>query len=381
MSDVATVQPTSDLEVLSKENARLRKMVQVLMDRAQRLTDPQASDFGHLQKTVLLDTEVRARTRELEAAHQKDERITRELRLAQENMAREIRERKAVQAALELEREAQRALIKELEVANSRVLQSEKLASIGQLAAGVAHEINNPISFVASNLDTLRGYVAAMGHVLDAYADAEASITEASGARARIEVAKKTADLEYLRQDINALIAESLDGAQRVRKIVQDLRDFSRVGSTEWSPADIHTIIESTLSVVRNEIKYKADVVKEFGDVPPVECNSSQISQVILNLLVNAAQSIKEHGTITLRTGIEEDWAWMQVSDTGGGIEPDLLPRIFDPFFTTKSVGEGTGLGLSVSYGIIQKHSGRIEVTSTVGVGTAFTIHLPLTRS
>jgi len=278
-------------------------------------------------------------------------------------------------ADLEIEREEQKRLISKLEEAQGQLLQSEKLASIGQLAAGVAHEINNPIGFVNSNLGTLDNYVKDLLRLLDAYGKAEADPQEMAAAVAL----KREVDLDYLKEDLAALVRESRDGLDRVKKIVQDLKDFSRVDSSpEWQKADLHRCIDSTLNVVWNEIKYKAEVVKEYGALPEVECLPSQLNQVFMNLMVNAAHAIAEKGTITITTGVEGDLAWVSVADTGAGIAPENLRRIFDPFFTTKPVGKGTGLGLSVSHNIVAKHGGRLEVESEPGRGTTFRVSLPV---
>jgi len=272
---------------------------------------------------------------------------------------------------LEQEKAAQRRLIDQLEDAQNQLLQSEKLASIGQLAAGVAHEINNPVGFVNSNFGALERYVDSLFSLIDAYGSAEHA-AEAPAIRQRI-------DYEFLKEDVAALFKESRDGLERVKRIVQDLRDFSRVDSSlEWQLANLHTCLDTTLSVATNEIKHKADVVKAYGEIPEIQCLPSQLNQVFLNLMVNAAQAIAQHGTLTLATGAEEDWVWVAISDTGGGIAPEHQKRIFDPFFTTKPVGKGTGLGLSVSYNIIAKHNGRIEVESELGKGTTFRIWLPV---
>lgn len=261
----------------------------------------------------------------------------------------------------------QHALIEELRQAQAQVLQSEKMASVGQLAAGIAHEINNPIGYVDSNLGTLAGYVDDLLAVLAAYENGDA----AAALPAR-------ADLEFLRRDAPTLLAESREGVGRVRKIVQDLKEFSHVDGSEWEPADLHQGIDSTLNIAHNEIKHKAEVVKEYGELPLVECLPSQVNQVVMNMLVNAAQAIEGRGRITIRTGAANGHAWFEIADTGKGIAPEHLKRVFDPFFTTKPVGQGTGLGLSVSYGIVQKHKGRIEVTSRVDEGTTFRVWLPL---
>ena len=190
---------------------------------------------------------------------------------------------------------------------------------------------------------------------------------------------KKEMDLAFIKEDLIALLAETNQGIDRVTRIVQDLKDFSRVDREEtWAPEDLHQGLNSTINVVWNEVKYKCEVRKEYGDLPLVECLLPQLNQVFLNLLVNAAHAIEDKGIITLRSGVKDEQAWLEVADTGKGIPADVLPRIFEPFFTTKPVGKGTGLGLSVSYSIIEKHHGRIEVESQVGVGTAFRIWLPL---
>ncbi|MBV5337284.1 MAG: HAMP domain-containing protein, partial [Deltaproteobacteria bacterium] len=250
----------------------------------------------------------------------------------------------------------------ELKEAQVQVLQSEKLASVGQLAAGVAHEINNPIGFVNSNLSTLKGQVGDLLKVLEAYQRAEPALAGHADILAAIEQAKSVADLEFLREDIVALINESLEGVGRVKKIVDNLKDFSRVDSAEWQNTNLETGLESTLNIVWNEIKYKAEVVKDYAGLPQIECIVSQLNQVFLNLLVNAVQAIEERGTITLRTGFDENNVWVEVADTGSGISPEHLEKIFDPFFSTKPIGKGTGLGLSLAYGIIKRHHGRIEV-------------------
>lgn len=289
----------------------------------------------------------------------------------------ERRTRQLTETSGELQRE-----IDERKQLETQLVQSEKLASLGQLAAGVAHEINNPIGFISSNLGTLDGYFKQLQEMLDAYRDAE----EALGSSELIERLKLLSDrieLEFLREDIPLLIKESKDGINRVGQIVKDLKDFSRVDSNqEWQWANLQQGIESTLNIVANELKYKADVVKDYQVMPDIECLPSQINQVIMNLIVNASQAIgPERGTLTLRTGLEGETVWIEVADTGSGIAPESLKKIFDPFFTTKPVGQGTGLGLSLSYGIVKKHRGDISVRSEVGVGTTFRVELPVRQT
>jgi len=274
-----------------------------------------------------------------------------------------------------------KVLNSKLSDAKNKLIQSEKLASIGQLAAGVAHEINNPIGFIFSNFGTLEQYLQDLFQMLAAYEEAEASMQNAE-ALSRIRQLREDLEIEYLKEDIPNLMRESRDGVQRVRKIVQDLKDFSRVDARqEWESVNLHHGIDSTLNIVNNEIKYKADVVKQYGDLPEVQCLPSELNQVFMNLLVNAAHAItKERGTITIRTGAGAGEAWVEVADDGAGIAAENLQRIFDPFFTTKPVGQGTGLGLSLSYGIVQKHGGRMEVTSEIGQGTTFRVTIPVER-
>ena len=278
---------------------------------------------------------------------------------------------------LKQEKAEQQILIQKLEDTQGQLLQSEKMASVGQLAAGVAHEINNPIGFVNSNLGSLKGQVESLLAVLSAYEEVENALKGQPDLLASLQQAKLAADLDFLRDDILDLINESLDGVQRVKKIVENLRDFSRVDASEWHFANLEQGLESTLNIVWNEIKYKAEVRKEYAGLPDVECIAAQINQVFMNLLVNAAHAIQERGTITLRTGYDEREVWVEVEDTGCGIKPENLKRVFEPFFTTKPVGKGTGLGLSLAYGIVQRHQGALEVRSEVDRGTTFRLTLP----
>ncbi len=281
----------------------------------------------------------------------------------------------ALNATLQTEKERLAELVRQLESAQAQLMQSERMASIGQLAAGVAHEINNPVGFVNSNLGSLKQYVERLLSLLDVYEAAEAELLPA--ARARMEQARAGADLAYLRTDITDLLAESADGLQRVTRIVQDLKNFSHPDSTERQLADLEQGLESTLRVVWNELKYKCQVTKNFAGLPQIMCHPFQLNQVFMNLLVNASQAIEKQGSIHIRTGFDDTEVWVAIEDSGKGIQPEHLSRLFDPFFTTKPVGQGTGLGLSLAYGIVQKHGGRIDVQSTPGQGSTFTVWLP----
>ena len=269
-------------------------------------------------------------------------------------------------------------LNEQLQDMQHQLLQSEKMASIGQLAAGIAHEINNPIGYVNSNLVTLGNYLTDLLRLVDVY-DTELSRIDRADTQSLVRNARAEIDYDFMRADIDALLGESKEGISRVKRIVQDLKDFSRIDSThEWGEADLHAGIDSTLNIVHNEIKYKADVIKEYSEIPPVECIISQLNQVFLNMLVNAGHAIDKQGVVRIKTWRRGHEVCIAFSDNGSGIPAEIMGRIFDPFFTTKPVGQGTGLGLSLSYGIVQKHHGRIELTSEPGVGTTFEIWLPI---
>jgi signal transduction histidine kinase len=260
-----------------------------------------------------------------------------------------------------------------------QLLQGEKMAAIGQLAAGIAHEINNPVGFVSSNLGSLERYLQDMFEILDAYQPLDQADTATEEARALVAALKQQKELDYLRTDVRQLIDESRDGLSRVREIIQDLKSFSRRDDVaDWQWADLHKGLESTLHIVWNELKYNCELHREYGELPQVYCMPSQLNQVFMNLLVNAAQAIEDHGDVTLRTGRQGETVWVEVSDTGKGISAENLKRIFEPFFTTKPVGKGTGLGLSLSLGIIEKHGGRMEVRSEPGLGSTFKVILPI---
>jgi two-component system NtrC family sensor kinase len=282
-----------------------------------------------------------------------------------------------VQREVELNYERIKQTNSRLEEAQNQLLQSEKMASIGQLAAGVAHEINNPIGFVSSNLGSLRGYVEP---VFDLLALLKKLPADELPAAVQVELARLDAaiDLDFVQEDLPQLLTESEDGLSRVKKIVQDLKDFSRVDHADWQDADLNAGLDSTLNVVMNEVKYKAEVRKDYAVLPPVHCIAAQLNQVFMNLIVNAAHAIVERGTITLATRVEGDWVCVEVGDTGCGMSEEVKRRIFEPFYTTKPVGQGTGLGLSLSFSIVQKHGGRIEVESEAGVGTRFKVWVPV---
>jgi signal transduction histidine kinase len=261
----------------------------------------------------------------------------------------------------------------QLDEATKRLVQSEKLASLGELAAGVAHEINNPVGYVSSNLTTLQKYLAVYEKVLDAPATDPAEMA----------ALKKKLNYAFIRDDLQSLLKETQEGVGRVKAIIQDLKDYARTNAaTHYVASDIQVGLKSTLNIARNQLKDRADVRLTLGDLPLVECAPSQIDQVFLNLIVNAAQAMPadKMGLIDIRTTCNHEQVWIEVQDNGLGIAPEILKKIFDPFFTTKDPGTGTGLGLSVSQNIIQQHGGTLTVDSTVGVGTTFKITLPIKR-
>jgi PAS domain S-box-containing protein len=268
----------------------------------------------------------------------------------------------------------------------AQLYQSEKMASIGQLAAGVAHEINNPVGFVNSNLHTLHEYQKETKEIIIRYrsvlADIKTRLVDAlqdpiAGQIRAIESLQTEVDIDYILEDGPQLVAESQEGMERIRKIVLDLKNFAHPGSQKRQMININESIESTLNIVWNELKYNASVVKDFGQLPEIGGYPQQLNQVFMNLLVNAGQAMEQKGEIRIQTRAVNDHVEIKFTDTGCGIPRENLNRIFDPFFTTKPVGKGTGLGLNVSYNIIAKHNGTMHVESTQGKGTTFKIQLP----
>ncbi|MBI9102645.1 MAG: hypothetical protein JEY99_09530 [Spirochaetales bacterium] len=275
-----------------------------------------------------------------------------------------------------------KAAYSELKTAQRQLVHSEKMVSIGQLAAGVAHEVNNPTGFITSNLHTMTEYMAVfkelrllMDQLIDEVETASSevclSIIE------RIRAIEKQEDLDFILNDSDQLIAESIDGAVRIKEIVSGLRNFARTDDSEAVSADLNHSVEDALRLTWNELKYKCELKKNLGEFPEILCRQDQLTQVFVNILVNAGQAITSQGVITIDTYLENDFTVVRICDNGTGISNENLAKLFDPFFTTKGVGEGTGLGLSISHGIIEKHGGKIEVESIPGEGTCFFVKLP----
>lgn len=268
-----------------------------------------------------------------------------------------------------------------------RLIQNDKMASIGQLAAGIAHEINNPLSFVVLNFNHIVNYCTGVLTLVKQYAELEEVARQAGPASAngevlaRLEAVKQQVELDEVMEELPSLLEESKEGAERIRAIVQNLKEFSHTTAGARKHADINRCLQSTLKIVAYELKYKAKVIEEYGAIPEISCYPQELNQVFMNLLVNAGHSIKERGEIRVKTSQQDGHIVVEISDTGCGIPAEHLPRIFQTFFTTKEVGKGTGLGLSISADIVQKHQGRIDVASSVGVGTTFHVWLPIHAS
>ena len=264
------------------------------------------------------------------------------------------------------------------------LIQSEKMASIGSLIAGIAHEINNPMAYVSSNLHVLVEYLDELKPLL-----CHQSKVDGTGAdgdehtpedEANRQKSNGLSSVDELLPELDNLLADTREGVQRVQKIVADLRDYAYQRGDELEPACLNTLLDRSLRLAANEIKYKAEVIREFDELPMILCFPERLCQVFLNLLINSAQAIESRGTIKIHTSACDDWVTVCIADTGTGISREFLSKIFDPFFTTKEVGEGTGLGLHIVHSIIDSHGGKIRVKSTEGSGTSFTIHLPRTN-
>jgi two-component system NtrC family sensor kinase len=294
-----------------------------------------------------------------------------------EELSRDLEDKVRVRTEqLRTAHEELQAAYKELQAAQVQLVQREKMASVGQLVAGVAHELNNPIGFVYSNVTTLEDFARRLRGMLDVYR----GIALPESERARVQVEWDTRKVDYALKYLDSMTRGIKEGAERARKIVRDLRVFARSQDDVWQTVDVHEELESSLTLLNHLLKDRVTVHRKFGEVPPVECIRSQIDQVFLNLLANAAQAIQGPGAITIETRADDGMAVLTISDTGPGIPADVISRIFDPFFTTKPVGEGTGLGLSISYEIVKKHGGDIRAESEDGAGAAFTVRLPIAR-
>jgi PAS domain S-box-containing protein len=292
----------------------------------------------------------------------------------------DITDRKQAEDLLRQTAASEREAHQQLKHFQSQLVQSEKLAALGQLVAGIAHEINNPLAFVNNNIAVLQRDLASLCELLALYRQGEEVLaSHAPELAARARALAEAIDLDYTLQNIEGLLGRSREGLQRIQQIVKGLRDFARLDESDLKETDLNAGIESTINILRGEAKKKhLNLNLELSPLPEVLCFPARINQVVLNLTANAIYACAESGTVTVRTQSEPDGAALHIIDNGSGIPADVLPKIFDPFFTTKPVGQGTGLGLSISHQIVEDHGGHIEVVSKVGEGTHFTIHLPL---
>ena len=323
--------------------------------------------FVQVIKTPLVDTE--SRVIGVQAIFWD---VTERKRAEEQLVSQNVR----LQEMAESERDAHAAL----KMAQSQLVQSEKLASLGQIVAGVAHEINNPVAFVTNNVAVLGRDVGEMRQLIALYEQAHDLIAlHNPDLAASIEGLRDGVDMAYTLDNIDGLLARSRDGLRRIQQIVSHLRLFARLEEGEVNEADLNDGIESTAAIIVGHARKKQiTMVRELTPLPPVICNAARVNQVIMNLLTNAIDACDEGGRVTIRTYSEVEGIRLEVTDTGCGMEPTVRDRIFDPFFTTKPIGQGTGLGLSISYGIVKEHGGSIEVDSAPGEGTRFIVRLPL---
>jgi signal transduction histidine kinase len=333
---------------LEAEITRLRKVNEALMNRVERSTDAAGSSYSLFESNLLLQSELNERTGKLVETNRA--------------LQKEIHERRQAEEALPKESERAAAANRHLRETQSQLVQSEKMASLGKLVAGIAHEINTPVGSICSMHDTLMKAVAKLSELFESACDASSPHH------------RKLQSMLKLIDDANKVIDM---GTTRVRDIVRRLRSFARLDEAELVESDIHEGLEDTLTLVHHELKHDIVVHRNYGEIPPIHCFMARLNQVFLNILINARHAISGKGEITITTFLEEGHIFIRFSDTGEGIPQENLDKIFDPGFTTKGVGVGSGLGLSICYQIIQEHKGRLDVESQVGKGTTFTIVIP----
>ncbi len=345
-------------QILGRVDQQMASTRQQLLDQVDRAT----------MANYRLEIEVSER----KIAEEKLRRLNENL---EERVAERTRRLEEVNRELESSHHKLELAYRELQDKQATILHQDKMACIGLLAAGVAHDINNPIGFVSSNLSELAEYVPRLVRFIQ---EQEEALRAAGAETDQLNLRRQELQLDFMLEDIDALIEESLEGTERVSNIVQNLRTFSRIDDSEAKITDLHECLDSTINITSHELRYKATVVRDYGDIPPILCRPQQLNQVFMNLLINAAQAIEEQGTVTVRTWTEGGFVHISIADTGCGIKEDVRKKIFEPFFTTKEVGKGTGLGLSIAYDIVKKHQGDIWVESTLGQGTTFTLKLPV---
>lgn len=351
-------------------SAPLRELTQFVsgitetQDLSKRLTLRSNDELG------VLTTAFNNMTTRLESASKHQKQLVDELKVFAEELENKVRDRTG--ELMSLNSELTRAL-EDLKATQSQLIHHEKMASLGQLVAGVAHELNNPIGFIYANYPHLEEYVSTLFNLLDALRH----LPLPADSQQQMEAMYAKADIEFLREDLLSIIRGGKSGTARIREIISSLRSFSHLGEAEVKMASLEDGINETLALLQYQLKTRIEVVRNYHLNAPVLCRPGQLNQVFMNILSNAIQAIDGKGTITINTRREDNWAIVEFSDTGCGIPPDVMNHIFDPFFTTKQVGEGTGLGLSISHSIIEDHGGRIEVKSEVGRGTTLTLYIP----
>ena len=294
-----------------------------------------------------------------------------------EDLARAREELRKANLDLASANKALHKTLNDLKSAQDQLIQAEKMASLGQLTAGIAHEINNPINFVSANIKPLRDDMADILKITNHY---EKIIKEKGLEKEFLEIRqfKHEADIDLTMKEVNNLLKGIEDGAMRTAEIIKGLRNFSRIDQNVFKKANLNDCLESTLTLLHSSYKNRIEIEKQYGDIPEVDCFPGQINQVLMNILSNAIQAIQGEGRIFIKSWQANDKIKISIKDTGVGMTEDIRKKIFDPFFTTKDVGKGTGLGLSISYSIIQKHNGEIQVFSKPGAGTEFLITIPI---
>ncbi|GAA0784297.1 sensor histidine kinase [Marinobacterium sediminicola] len=361
---------------LSEPMRALRQMIR-LIGQGQYRTQPVESDILELSAVSAglsdMATTLEHSRSQLDEANRRLEGMNQALELRVEERTQKL---KQANKELRHEREAHAGLIRKLKETQAQLVQSEKMASVGVLATGVAHEINNPLAFVSANVAILNDYVPALVRL---YQGAVELIDE--GERTVLKKMEQREKFAYMEEDLPDLLADSLEGIRRIRHITESLLEFSHAGDTAWQECDINHCVETTLVICRHEYKNRAEVITELDPkLPKIQAVPAQINQVIMALVVNAAQALQLNGCIRISTSREDGEIRLVVDDNGSGIAPEELNHIFEPFYTTKDVGQGTGLGLAVTYGIVNAHHGRIEVDSTPGEGSRFTVILPINQ-
>ncbi len=333
-------------------------------DLSRRVARPGSDELGTLAVAF------NAMAGNLEHISSEREKVVSELELLNKTLEQRVLERTSALAAANGELQG---AIDQLKAAQSQLVQSEKMASLGQLVAGVAHELNNPISFIYANFPHLEEHADTLFGLVEQLRQLPLDV--AGQARSAQLIAQ--AELDFVRQDMLKIIRSGKSGAARIKEIVSSLRSFSRLDEAELKSVTLEDGIDDTLAILHHLIKNRIEVSKDYRLAQPVLCRAGQINQVFMNIIYNALQAIDGAGTLRISTAREGQWAVVRIADSGKGIAPDIIGKIFDPFFTTKKVGDGTGLGLSISYGIVEKHGGHIEVQSELGKGTVFSVYLP----